>query len=605
MVAAVVGIAASVLAGPTSAIGTTTTCPADRSGINPSFATEAGRLQTAAATYSVPPAVLKTIAYGEGFDSQTGRRWAQFYQGSSPGTPGPVIISFDCGIGIMQITNAQQYDQELLKSDIGYNIDAGAQILSGKWDTVASLYTSDGIPVPDRNLVENWYEPVRYYNGSVACDSYPYEVAVRTAVASAQMPSVAPWAAGIPWTLPQSVRPVADPQPCQYPYFTVFAATGPITDGSDGERPGTMTAYSRTAPYAKVGSWATTVHDWTGVPTERTCELKTFGPECTNAGFLLGPSDNPQYWRSGAPDGRDHRMVWTYGNGIAAGDFSTADWTPAIPDGSYLLSAWVPATDATATVTYYVTSSTGITPVVVDQALHHGSYVSLGRFSRQGALSVHLGDGGVPSTERIAVDAIRFDGGAPTTLTLSAPARPLPYGYPVPLSITLVRSDTGAAVAGAPLTLTWSTHGSSTVKGSTALTTGADGTVRDWEAPVENTDYRVTYDGAVAYTGSTAGIFVPVAPVVTGRLTPTSMLLGRTAYFTITLSPNQAGQRVGLQRWTGRQWMGLISYTLGADSTTTFPIRPGLKGTYQFRSYRYASSTMVAAATATVTLTVD
>ena len=78
---------------------------------NPSVTGIKAKLHDAAISRGIPPGILYGIAYQES-------GWRQFDAGGHP------LISFDGGIGVMQITSYGSYDVERLKVDIDYNIAA-------------------------------------------------------------------------------------------------------------------------------------------------------------------------------------------------------------------------------------------------------------------------------------------------------------------------------------------------------------------------------------------------------------------------------------------------------------------------------------------------
>ncbi|WP_134683107.1 Ig-like domain-containing protein [Brevibacillus migulae] len=107
-------------------------------------------LEDVAQKYGIPPALLKAIAWQES-------TWRQFDANGNP------LISFDGGIGIMQLTNQWSYDQQRLKTDIRYNIEAGAQVLLDKRSYTKSLLPAIGSM--DKDEMESWYFAVWAYNG--------------------------------------------------------------------------------------------------------------------------------------------------------------------------------------------------------------------------------------------------------------------------------------------------------------------------------------------------------------------------------------------------------------------------------------------------------
>ena len=124
---------------------------------NPSFQ-EINRLLTnEAIKRGIPPEVLKAVAWEES-------NWRQFVGGKP-------YISSDGGIGIMQITNKAAYDQPRLKTDIAYNIQAGAEILN-------EMYGRGDLPKlggATKSVIESWYFPVMAYNGTKPVNSPLYK----------------------------------------------------------------------------------------------------------------------------------------------------------------------------------------------------------------------------------------------------------------------------------------------------------------------------------------------------------------------------------------------------------------------------------------------
>ncbi|MGG0239662.1 Ig-like domain-containing protein [Bacillus rhizoplanae] len=115
-------------------------------------------LTNAALEANVPPEVVKAVAAQES-------GWKQFDENGQP------IITQDGGIGIMQITNQSKYDQQKLKYDIYYNIQAGVEVLS-------SMYQRTDLPkvkAAGPEIIENWYFPVMAYNGTKPANSPLYK----------------------------------------------------------------------------------------------------------------------------------------------------------------------------------------------------------------------------------------------------------------------------------------------------------------------------------------------------------------------------------------------------------------------------------------------
>ena len=117
-------------------------------------------LTESAIAHGIPPEVAKAVAFEES-------KWQQWED--SEQTIPTLNKNGDGGIGIMQVTDSR-YDQEKLKNDIQYNIDAGLEILNEKWE----WGIQGRIPTINdnsRDVIENWYFAVLAYNGLVEINS--------------------------------------------------------------------------------------------------------------------------------------------------------------------------------------------------------------------------------------------------------------------------------------------------------------------------------------------------------------------------------------------------------------------------------------------------
>lgn len=118
-------------------------------GVNPSFQHMNCIITNAAIEQGIPPEVAKTVAFKEN------HYWKHF---NPDGTP---IISHDNGIGLMQITNHPEFDQDRLKYDVIYNVESGLSLLSDLYDTKRL----PAILPKDRSVIESWYFAIMAYNG--------------------------------------------------------------------------------------------------------------------------------------------------------------------------------------------------------------------------------------------------------------------------------------------------------------------------------------------------------------------------------------------------------------------------------------------------------
>lgn len=118
--------------------------------INPERETIEQKIEEVALRRGIPSIIMKSIARVE----------SSFTQFTSKGNP---FISSTNDIGVMQINSRSNFDRNLLKYDIDYNIEAGANMLLYKWDYVKN--TLPAIGDMDPNVLENWYFVLWAYNG--------------------------------------------------------------------------------------------------------------------------------------------------------------------------------------------------------------------------------------------------------------------------------------------------------------------------------------------------------------------------------------------------------------------------------------------------------
>ena len=107
--------------------------------------------------------MLKAIAWIES-------TWAQADQSVPYGGVGPVLVSHDCGYGLMQVTSGMQNvsgvpsaEQAAIGGHYAFNIAGGARILAEKWNAAPEFRPIVGSRNP--RVVEDWYYALWSYNG--------------------------------------------------------------------------------------------------------------------------------------------------------------------------------------------------------------------------------------------------------------------------------------------------------------------------------------------------------------------------------------------------------------------------------------------------------
>ncbi|MBI4576204.1 MAG: transglycosylase SLT domain-containing protein [Planctomycetes bacterium] len=112
--------------------------------------------------YRIPAEVIMAVAQRESGWRQTN------------GLGGPLVgVSGD--IGLMQINpdtaRSMRLDLERLRTDWRYNLEAGVRVLNAKWKAAHRFYDARNRRASavegeaDRQVLENWYYPLNFYNG--------------------------------------------------------------------------------------------------------------------------------------------------------------------------------------------------------------------------------------------------------------------------------------------------------------------------------------------------------------------------------------------------------------------------------------------------------
>ncbi len=117
---------------------------------------------------TMPPTLLKAIAWVES-------QMTMALSSVPFGAPGPALISFDCGHGVMQVTsgmtvplgdNMPSDRQTSVATHYAYNIARGAVVLATKWNEAPERRPIAGTDTgSDPHLIENWYFATWGYNG--------------------------------------------------------------------------------------------------------------------------------------------------------------------------------------------------------------------------------------------------------------------------------------------------------------------------------------------------------------------------------------------------------------------------------------------------------
>ncbi|GAA2490254.1 S8 family serine peptidase [Terrabacter carboxydivorans] len=179
-----------------------------------------------------------------------------------------------------------------------------------------------------------------------------------------------------------------------------------------------------------------------------------------------------------------------------------------------------------------------------------------------------------------------------TAETMSSNVTSLTYGGSATLTSRLTRRDTGAAIAGVPVQLSWRKVGTTTWNLLTTRTSSSTGTVSFTHKPSTSVEYLWTYRGSTGFVGSSSSVVrVGLRTAVTSTASRTSLPLGGSFSLYGSVSPSHAGQRVYLQRYAGSgRWTTVTSTVLTSTSAYSFAIKPSARGTFTYRVYKAADA---------------
>ncbi|HEU0132063.1 MAG TPA: hypothetical protein VFQ85_13830 [Mycobacteriales bacterium] len=561
-------------------------CPegvATVTGTNPSYDDLAALLDQAAAaqTPPIPPQILRAIAYQE-------THWQQY------DAQGHVVISQGddvCGVGIMQVTAADDPDPQRLATDVAYNVARGAAILHDKWvyDQAHSNAPADRPADSDDDpaVVENWYHAICLYNGCSGTGEGSYVQKVAEIVAD-------------------PFRRVGVPE--LRPYLPIRGFTEPDDADESYVFPGAFQA--RLDPPSFV-FYDNTTREITKTVTARTHQYQAAPPAVTYQNGMWGP-DGPGVtcevacggWRLTEGRGTAGRAHWTY-SGLT--EATRIRWAPVLPrTGTYRVNAYVPFVATAAhplshAATYHLAGTT----VTVDQAAKAGQYVPLGDRTLGPGSTVWLNDVADTAGLRIGADAMWFS--AVTKMELTASRSTVAYGTTTTLTMRL--THVGASPAGIPgrkVRFYKRRLGTSTWTYAGTFTTGPTGAVSVTQQPASNAEYFAKYaPGPGDALPSEAPVRrVTVAPVVKAALSRTTVARGTAVTLSTSVAPSHAGQGVYLQRSYSGSWRNVLSRTLNSGSAASFAFALSTPGTYYFRVYKPADADHVAAYSAVLTLRV-
>jgi hypothetical protein len=195
---------------------------------------------------------------------------------------------------------------------------------------------------------------------------------------------------------------------------------------------------------------------------------------------------------------------------------------------------------------------------------------------------------------------------AGTKPTIAASHASIVYKGSTTLTSRVTRVDTGAALAGVPVTLYSKAKNGSAWATVATVTSSATGDVSSVQKPAVSTYYMWGYNGSADLLGSRSAAFlVQVRPAISAYLSVASIRLGASSVFYGYLNPPHPGTTAYLQRMSGSSWVGVTTAKLTTNGKYTFSIKPSARGTYTYRVVWYADADHQGTQTVAKVLTVS
>jgi hypothetical protein len=186
------------------------------------------------------------------------------------------------------------------------------------------------------------------------------------------------------------------------------------------------------------------------------------------------------------------------------------------------------------------------------------------------------------------------------------------YGASTTTSTTLKDTSTGQVIKSTAVKLQ-KKSGTNWVTVSSVNTSATTGVASASVKPTAKTTYRWFFAGNTAHkTATSASQTVSVRQTISAHSTKTSVPHNVTWKIYGTVKPASSGQHISLQRLSGTTWSTILTVTIKSqklpNGTTTvgfvFSVKQGTKGTFKYRAYKAATSTLVAGTSSTLTVKV-
>ncbi|WP_112248006.1 DUF1906 domain-containing protein [Kribbella monticola] len=193
-----------------------------------------------------------------------------------------------------------------------------------------------------------------------------------------------------------------------------------------------------------------------------------------------------------------------------------------------------------------------------------------------------------------------------TSSTVASSSSSIPYTSSATLYSRVTRVDTKAGVAGVPMTLYARPKNGTTFAAVVTTTSSSTGSVSAVVKPTVSTVYVWGYNGSSTLLGSRSAYYtVEVRPTITAYVTSAAIKLGATTSFYGYLRPQHPGTTVYLQRQSGTTWPTVGTTKLNTTGNYAFSIKPGARGSFNYRAVWTADADHATTVSATKTVTVS